>query len=1594
MALSVGDLLVNIRSDTTQLISGFNRAEAAVNKTTKQMTYAVKGLIGAFVGLNTLDIAKNFTTQLDLITSANNKLKLVTKTTEEYTIAQKRLFEVAQITSAGYSETVTLYSKLSDSMGKMGKSQADIIRTVETVNKTIALSGSTASEASSAILQLGQAFGSGRLQGDELKSISENAQGLALAIAEGMGVAVGELKQLGADGKITSEILATALEKVANSTDEKYGKMTKTIAQSMQIVKNSIGQTIAQFDKMTGVSNVIADNIQGISKALDSLNTDDLESMFNTFKVGAELIVASYVAIKLLRGGIQAYNVVSNITTEIEKKRTTATLLQSESLKAKELAELASLKTANSYNLATKQAEFQTQAQIKSTQALQTELLKQSVAIEKNVAKQTVMNDKLRSSVINFNMASLSATAFKMVLSTIPFIAITTGIGLIVEKLLSASKESTLFKESLTKTTDELKKLSQAQIEVRIIGGVEELKKAEEQLAKLKKDLEKVPSNISIGGNVGGIGTIDVEKTNKKLSEQRSIIQANIDTVQFQVDKNKELLGILNDIKGEKTTSVNIKTILPKEETNVIDWLINGDETINKKVNVTVETKDLTDDLKKILEPDTVIYEEYAKLFEDLAKTDKNTAENRAELAKQMNEKIANLDKEGVQKQKEALKKKEKDFEDSENKRKNLIKEATELITSEVDKINAKYLEMYNALPNEEQKIALTKKWNEDLDKVNGTLDAQKEKQDLANQAMETSTTEYDKIIDKYLKMYDAIKDNPLWDIEKQNEFFKKLTDDLDNLEKKLDFSATIELDTIGEDKSIQRIEKSFQDLSKATKKYEENRKDIAKGSADEAKNEEMFRKDQMNGYINMAGALGSMFEQGSKEAATFQAAQLSLALVEGTRAILTSGTGDPYTAIPRMAAMAIMVKSLLGNIGVALGMNSTSTSGDSFSMATSNTGVGSTLGDSKKASESISNALKTLEDFAEPQYEVLNSMNSYLKTIANNISGVSSLLVQNSATALGTNYTGGFDTGYKNNLKTANGAFVFNPINDLISKIPVIGQVNGLFGSITNTVIGGLFGKTSVSRELKDSGIYFADALLKNAKDDFEGSAYQTIATTVKTKSWFGSSSKTSLKTVFSGLNDEIENQFSLVLGGIYDTVLLSGQALDISTQSLYNSLDNFVVSIGKVSLKDKTGTEIQEILTNIFSKVGDDLTKSVIPNLTGFQQVGEGLFDTLTRVATGIQEASFYIDRLGTSTVKYTDIINQQGVVGFEALAQSLIKADEATYGLNNGVVQMIDNMDATAEELYTAYLAFGNIRDVLTATSQSASNLSSSMILGAGSISLLESGTKSYMENFLSDSERLNIQLENLSDEFKIAGYEMPKTRQGFINLIKSIDTSTDEGAKAYGRLIGLSDSYNETISEIEDNLSSLIDTFSNLGDSVAQTIATLAGADTDSQSATNQIKSFWEKRKEIDSLLALNGNLTEAQQSRLSTLVGEVNSLATNIQGLDTSSSSITNELIGNLTSLESALNFKEQVLSVNIVGVAPNVALIENITGISATVPTLTNNTSNYVTSDNLSTDIKDILTTIKNNLSTYPQRTYDILDDVINGNQRVKVQTN
>ena len=681
--------------------------------------------------------------------------------------------------------------------------------------------------------------------------------------------------------------------------------------------------------------------------------------------------------------------------------------------------------------------------------------------------------------------------------------------------------------------------------------------------------------------------------------------------------------------------------------------------------------------------------------------------------------------------------------------------------------------------------------------------------------------------------------------------------------------------------------------------------KDLLDTSKNQAEVKEKYKHDEIlltkkaqtteiAGYMQLAGAMGSMFAEGSKEADAFRRIQAGIAMVSGITAILEQGKGDPYTSFPRMAAMAATVATLLANAGIAfggIGGTKTTTTSDAFSAQKANTGMGSILGDTEAQSESISKAMETLKDFAKPQYQVLSSMNKYLAEIASNIGGVTSLLIQQGGFAFGEGFTAS-DSGYKNNISLNSGALgmVMNPLNSIISKIPIVGDLNKMFGDIMGSVMGGLFGKTSVSQALKDSGITFADTLLSSAIKEFNGQSYQTIETTVSKKSWFSSSSSSSISSYFEALDSETNRQFSLVLDGIYNTVLLSGEALDVSSETLTNQLNNFVVSIGKISLKDKTGAEIQETLQAVFGKLADDIAKSTFPLITPFQKVGEGMFETLTRVATGMEEAKFYIDRLGQSftELSYTDILNPQGNVGFEALLQSIIKTDEGIYGLNNNLVQVIGNLDSTAEELYGVYIALDGLRNVLKFLKLDTDAISYASIRGAGSIEALAQGMQSYVEGFLTDAQQLALSTTQLQIEFNKLNVAMPTNKEAFTKLIESLDLSSDAGQELYGRLIILSEG------------------FASVADKVTESIKAME------EDLANSMQSGFDSfTAGIDALFAtLQSNITKTQ-SLIDKLTdkGETESLTTNL--IKYNQAYMDYQTSGSQESLDALLKYSEQ-----------------------------------------------------------------------------------
>lgn len=688
-------------------------------------------------------------------------------------------------------------------------------------------------------------------------------------------------------------------------------------------------------------------------------------------------------------------------------------------------------------------------------------------------------------------------------------------------------------------------------------------------------------------------------------------------------------------------------------------------------------------------------------------------------------------------------------------------------------------------------------------------------------------------------------------------------------------------------------------------------------------------------GYSNIAGALSSMYDEGSREAAAFQIAQSSLALVEGTRAILTAGTGDPYTAIPRMIAMGAMVSSLLSNIGIAFGMNSDTETHSGIGLVAENTGTGTVLG-SNEASESISNSLNILEDFAQPQFQVLSEMNKNVKTIADNISGVARILVNNSDFALGGGFT---ETSWSkqaislNNTITKMTMPIASFIDDIISKIPVIGNLAGLsnISSLVNKVLGSVFGKTSVKTKLVDSGYVFNDTLLTTAiEDGINSKAYQYVKIKKKKKSLFGSSSSTKYKTYYgAGLDDETSNQFSLILGNIYDSVIAAGVALDSTQKETEKALSNYIVKLGKISLKGKSQGQIQELLTNIFSAQSDSIARTAFPKLNAFQQVGEGMFETLTRVATGMEEAGFYIKRLGQEyeDLKYTEIINKQGDVGFEALYQSITKFEEATYPVNNNLLLIVENLDATAEELYSIYVNLDELRDRLIYLGHEAQGLSSDMIMGAGSISELTDAFSSYFDNFLSDDEQLTYNTQQLIEKFNTLNIALPTSKDGFRALLSSIDLTTASGQELYGRIIVLNDAFasvaNETAKSIEElnNLSfeSFIssvdkanDTFKSLKDTALSFINSFSSS---SDLKTNLI-SYNKKRAEFESYFLSDGTLKDG------TDYDKVKSIYTDLSNVSKTLASnddyLKNSLIDVFSNDINNFDFAQDVMKVKIV----------------------------------------------------------------------------
>jgi tape measure domain-containing protein len=287
--------------DLDNLEKSSRKAAGGADATNTAFAGLSRTALGLVSALGVAGIGRVLIQQVDQYTKYTAQIKLATRSTQEYTSALADVRRIAATAQSDLSSVGTLYARLSNSLRDLGATQQDTARVTEVVGLGLKVSGASAIESASAMLQLSQAFNSGRLAGQEFTALAENAPALLRALAESMGVPIGSLKQLAADGAITSDVLLKAFgDQKLLDTFRNQAKEVNTISGAFQVLKNNVLETIGQLNAATGAGSNFANVILSLA------NSRALRIPFETIAVLGANIAYVFKQVGNEIGGIAA----------------------------------------------------------------------------------------------------------------------------------------------------------------------------------------------------------------------------------------------------------------------------------------------------------------------------------------------------------------------------------------------------------------------------------------------------------------------------------------------------------------------------------------------------------------------------------------------------------------------------------------------------------------------------------------------------------------------------------------------------------------------------------------------------------------------------------------------------------------------------------------------------------------------------------------------------------------------------------------------------------------------------------------------------------------------------------------------------------------------------------------------------------------------------------------------------------------------------------------------------------------------------------------------------------------------------------------
>lgn len=1209
----------------------------------------------------------------------NAQVRQVTDSEETLISTRSKLVALSSQTRTSLESTVGLYSNLTRATESLGLSQLEVMDITKTINNLFLAGGKNGAAAAAGITQLSQAFASGVLRGDEFNSVAENAPRILDALGQKLGKTRGELRAMAEAGLLSSQALSEALIEYGDTAQKLANTTEKLFSQSI----GSASDNVLQF---VGTSKALNDSINALGAGLESV-TANMDMMADAATVLAVVIGAKMVAAGARNAASTALQIQAN-TVRIQSEQSLALGIERRAA-IEAIAAKSAMTAAQSQNAAALATMNSVRANGTATQSV-------AILIEAENALILTQN-RLSAATIMSAEATLAAAAATARLTVANEAAAATG-------LLATATRGAASALALVGGPVGLAIIAAAGIYYFMTKASD----ASEELKKFNGTLDETADKFKAMGEYGQKNTINT--FTQGIKEARQEI-ANLEKEKAKAERGTYIQGATGKIVdeaevvrlGEQLEIANKKAASLQDTLSLISKIGTPDyqaeiaalAVIEKQTTAISKTLLNLGDSKVFTEKSEEIEKEIAlfgtvgkaaEIAYDLAHGKLNElkdgeGERLVSLQKTLDAQIAAAEKQSEID--DELKKKAEDIAAAEKARQEGIDSTLKGLSDEYNQL-VMTKEAYLAYTLAAQGATKAE--------IDAALRMRKNNEDLV--ANKKATEDTSAAIKEHIKSVEDLGGSWSRTGSVMVDAFGSMTDALD------DYSARQD--------DLVKKEKANQELKAKTT----DPKELAALGVAEKKLADDRTKANINGYAKMSGAAAKMFSEQSKgrkalnnAEKVFTAVEIALSLQKASAnalAAITSAFAAPFPI--NFAAGAAMIGIMSG-----LGLFGGGGSGGAPDVAEmqKNQGTGSVLGSSDK-SESIANSLERFEDVGIDQLAELRGIRSAMTSLSNGIANLAVSLV-----------TGGNVSG-KN--VSGLGSSQAVSVGGSLSKIG--------FGSAFNAVMGGIFGTTKKS--LEDTGLSFeAQELGDIFSGNLDAAYYNTIKTTKK--NLFGK--KTSFSDELTAIESGVGTEFTRIFDFLGETVQQSVVALGVTTNS---ALSDFVVDIGKISFKDLSGEEIQAQLEAVFSKQGDLIAEFMLPQITKYQQMGEGAFETLTRVA---QEQVVFNDALKVMGMSLGDMSNLLRI----DVAQSLIET--------------------------------------------------------MGGLEEFSSKTASYIDKFFDSQTKMDMLTKSMSDVFDSIGVTMPTARDGFKSLVESLDLTNESGRQLFSTLMEVAPSFDQYISNVE-------------------------------------------------------------------------------------------------------------------------------------------------------------------------------------------------